>query len=163
MMIFWSFEVKLFVFHCLGPINKGHNICSGCKSCCIDKTDRTLHERTKEHAYAKANKNEQSTINEHLSLCTHCSHIADLFKIDTNSFNSNQFIVSQPDSLPPFRPIVSSVGTYNYNLAQYLGSLLSLHLPSEYSTKDSFTFIEEIKSVSVTDKSLILILYRVYL
>ena len=25
MMIFWSFEVNLFVFHCLGPINKGHN------------------------------------------------------------------------------------------------------------------------------------------
>ena len=24
MMIFWSSEVKLFVFHCLGPISKGH-------------------------------------------------------------------------------------------------------------------------------------------
>ena len=29
-----------------------------------------------------------------------------------------------PGSLPPFKPIVSSIGTYNYNLAQYLGSLL---------------------------------------
>ena len=55
-----------------------------------------------------------------------------------------------PGSLPPFRPIVSSIGTYNYNLAQYLGSLLSPHIRSEYSTKDSFTFIEEIKLVSVT-------------
>ena len=45
--------------------------------------------------YDKGNKNEQSTIYEHLSLCTHYSHIADLFKIDTNSFNSNQFNVSQ--------------------------------------------------------------------
>ena len=60
-----------------------------------------------------------------------------------------------PGSLPPFRPILSSIGTYNYNLAQYLGSLLSPHIPSEYSTKDSFPFIEEIKSVSVTDKFLI--------
>ena len=33
-----------------------------------------------------------------------------------------------PGSLPPFRPIVSSIGTYNYNLAQYLGSLLSPHI-----------------------------------
>ena len=49
-----------------------------------------------------------------------------------------------PGSLPPFRPIVSSIGTYNYNLAQYLGSLLSPHIPSEYSTKDSFTFIDQI-------------------
>ena len=60
-----------------------------------------------------------------------------------------------PGSLPPFRPIVSSIGTYNYNLAQYIDSLLSPHIPSEYSTKGSFTFIEEIKSVSVTDTFLI--------
>ena len=40
------------------------------------------------------NKNEQSAIYEHMSLCTHYSQIADLFKIDTNSFNSNQFNVS---------------------------------------------------------------------
>ena len=70
-------------------------VCPGCKSCYVGKTDCTLHERTKEHAYAKGNKNEQSEIDEHLSLCTHYSHIADLFKIDTNSFNSNQFNVSQ--------------------------------------------------------------------
>ena len=51
--------------------------------------------------------------------------------------------------------MVSSINTYNCNLAQYLGSLLTLHIPSEYSTKDSFTFIEEIKSVSVIEKFLI--------
>ena len=50
---------------------------------------------------------------------------------------------------------MTSIGNYNYILAQYLGSLLSPHIPSEYSTKDSFPFIEEIKSVSVTDKFLI--------
>ena len=55
----------------------------------------------------------------------------------------------------PFRPIASSIGTYNYNLAQYLGSLPSPHIPSKYNKKDSFTFIEEIKSVSVSDKFLI--------
>ena len=60
-----------------------------------------------------------------------------------------------PGSLRPFRPIVSSVVTYNYNLAQYLGSLLSPRIPSEYSTEDSVTFIEEIKSVSVVDRFLI--------
>ena len=63
-------------------------------SCYVGKTDRTLHERAKKHAYAKGNKNKQSAICEHLSLCTHYSHIADLFKTDTNSFNSNQFNVS---------------------------------------------------------------------
>ena len=43
----------------------------------------------------KAQFNEQSAIYEHLSLCTYYSHIADLFKIGTNSFNSNQFNISQ--------------------------------------------------------------------
>ena len=43
-------------------------ICAGCKSCSVGKTDRTLHERTKEHTYAKGKKNEQSAVDEHLSL-----------------------------------------------------------------------------------------------
>ena len=69
--------------------------CPGCKSCYVGKADHTLHERTKDHAYTKVNKNGQSAIYEHLPPCNHYSHIADLFKIDTNSFNSNQFNVSQ--------------------------------------------------------------------
>ena len=60
-------------------------VCPGCKSCFVGKTDRTLHERAKEHAYAKGNKNEQSANYEHLSVFTHYSHTADLFKIDTTS------------------------------------------------------------------------------
>ena len=59
-----------------------------------------------------------------------------------------------PGSLPPFRSIVSSIGTYSYNLAQYLDSLLSPHILSEYSAKHSFTFIEEIKLISVAEKFL---------
>ena len=70
-------------------------VCRGCKSCYSGKTDRTLDERRKEDAYAKSNKSEQSVIYEHLSLCSHYSHIADLFKIDTNSFNRKQFNVLQ--------------------------------------------------------------------
>ena len=33
-------------------------VCPGCKSCYVGKTGRTLHERTKEHAYAEGNDNE---------------------------------------------------------------------------------------------------------
>ncbi|KAL9964557.1 hypothetical protein ACROYT_G028213 [Oculina patagonica] len=33
-----------------------------------------------------------------------------------------------PNSMPPFRPIVSSIGTYNYELAKYLCSLLQPHI-----------------------------------
>ena len=36
------------------------------------------------------------------------------------------------------RPIVSSIDTYNYKLAQYFGSLLSPDIPSNYETKDKY-------------------------
>ena len=49
--------------------------------------------------------------------------------------------------LPPFRPIVSSIGTYNYQLAKYLCNLLIPALSYDHCTKDSFTFAEEIRKV----------------
>ena len=45
--------------------------------------------------------------------------------------------LTDSDSLPKLRPIVSSVGIYNYSLAKYLCNLLSLHLPEQYCTKDT--------------------------
>ena len=42
----------------------------------------------------------------------------------------------------PFRPIVSSVNTYNYNLASYLGSaILQPISTNQYTVKDSFSFV----------------------
>ena len=54
-------------------------------------------------------------------------------------------------SYPPFRPIVSSIGTYNYNLSKYLCSLLTPILPTQHCTKDSFTFEKEITQVSLSN------------
>ena len=70
-------------------------VCPGYKSCYVGKADHTIHERTKEHANTKSNKNGQRAIYENLPSCTHYSHIGKLFKIDTNSFNNNQFNVLQ--------------------------------------------------------------------
>ena len=58
-------------------------------------------------------------------------------------------------SIPPLRPLVSSIDTFNYKLTQYLGSLLSPHIPSNFTIKDSFTFIEEIKQLNTYGKFLI--------
>ena len=64
-------------------------VCPGCSSSYIGKTERTLWERTKEHAYKNNNQKEQSTIYEHLLTREHYNHIADLFNVDNNSFNFN--------------------------------------------------------------------------
>ena len=57
-------------------------------------------------------------------------------------------------SVLPLRPIVSFIDTYNDKLTQYLGSLLSPNIPSNYTTKSSFTFIEEIKQLNTYAKFL---------
>ena len=63
--------------------------------------------------------------------------------------------LTDSDTFPKLRPIVFSVGTYNYNLAKYLRNLLSPHLPEQYCTKDTFTFVEELKRVSLVVKFLV--------
>ena len=58
-----------------------------------------------------------------------------------------------PNSLPPFRPIVSSTGTYNYELAKYLCYLLQPYIPTNYCTQDSFTFVNEIQDIPLSDNN----------
>ena len=48
---------------------------------------------------------------------------------------------SSSDSSPKLRRIVSSIGTFYYNLARFLCGLLSPLVPKYYSCKDTFSFI----------------------
>ena len=66
----------------------------GCSSSYVDKTDRTLFERTEEHAYPSKKKNDQSAIFEHLSTCTHYGHIWDLFNLNINAVHKIKFDVN---------------------------------------------------------------------
>ena len=67
----------------------------------------------------------------------------------------HKFTLVDPISTLKFRPTASSISTYNYNLAKFLCSLLSLHLPSEFSAQDSFTFVKELNQVSLNGKFLV--------
>ena len=58
-------------------------------------------------------------------------------------------------STPPFRPIVSSIGTYNYNLAKLLCNLLEPYNPNDYNASDTFTFVQEINNLPMFGKFLI--------
>ena len=61
----------------------------------------------------------------------------------------------EPNSIPPFRPIVSSIGTYNYELAKYLRILLELHIPSEHCALDTFTCVREINEFPLSGKFMV--------
>ena len=62
---------------------------------------------------------------------------------------------SSNDSFPKFRPIVSSIGTFNYNLARFLCDLLSPLVPNDYSCKDTFSFVSQIKNANLSKKFLV--------
>ena len=54
------------------------------------------------------------------------------------------------DSFPKLYPIVSSIGTFNYNLARFLCHLLSPLVPNDYSCKG--TFVSQIKNTNFSTK-----------
>ena len=51
--------------------------------------------------------------------------------------------------------IVSSTGTFNYNLACFLCDLLSPLDPNDYSCKDTFSFVSQIKNANLSKKCLV--------
>ena len=59
---------------------------------------------------------------------------------------------SSSDFFPKFRPIVSSIGTFNYNLAKYLCDMLSPLIPSEHSCLDTFTFVSQLQQKNFSGK-----------
>ena len=62
---------------------------------------------------------------------------------------------SSSDSFPKLRPIVSSIGTFNCNLARFLCDLLSPLVPNDYSCEDTFSFISPVKNAKLPKKGLI--------
>ena len=62
---------------------------------------------------------------------------------------------SSSDSFPKLCPIVSSIGTFNYNLARFLCDLLSPLVPNDYSCKDTFSVVSEIKNSSLSREFLV--------
>ena len=59
---------------------------------------------------------------------------------------------SSSHSFPKLRPIVSSIGTFNYNLARFLCYLLSSLIPNDYSCIDTFSFVSQIHNANLSKK-----------
>ena len=49
-------------------------------------------------------------------------------------------VITRNDNVPPFRPILSAIGTCSYNLAKFFVRLLKQYTINEYDVKDSFSF-----------------------
>ena len=62
---------------------------------------------------------------------------------------------SSSDSFPKLRPIVSSIGTFNYNHTRLLYDLSSPLVPIDYSCKDTFSFVSQIKNANLCKQFLV--------
>ena len=62
---------------------------------------------------------------------------------------------SSSDSFPKSRPTVSSKNTFNYNLARFICDLCSSLVPNDYSCKDTFSFVYQIKNANLSKKLLV--------
>ena len=62
---------------------------------------------------------------------------------------------SPGDTFPKHHLIVSSIGTFNYDLARFLCELLSPVVPDDYSCKDTFPFVSQIKNANLSGKFLV--------
>ena len=60
------------------------------------------------------------------------------------------------NSFPKIRPMISSTGTFNYNLASVLCDPLSLSVPNDYSCKDTFSSVPQIKNATLSQKNFLL-------
>ena len=62
---------------------------------------------------------------------------------------------SSSDSFPELPLIASSICSFNYNVSRFLCDLLSHLVPNEYSRKDTFSFVSQIKNVNLSQKFLV--------
>ena len=58
-------------------------------------------------------------------------------------------------SPPKLHPIVSCIGTFNYNLIRFLCDLLSPLVTNDYSCKDTSSFVSQIKNANLSKKYLV--------
>ena len=59
------------------------------------------------------------------------------------------------DLFSNLRPIVSSIGPFNYNLVRFFCDLISPLVPNNYSCKDTFSFVLQIKNANLSVKFLV--------
>ena len=57
---------------------------------------------------------------------------------------------SSSDSFRKLRPIVSSIDSFDYNLAPFLCDVLSPLVPNDYSCKDIFSLVSQIKNANLS-------------
>ena len=118
--------------------------------------DPTISREKKLQRYLlKLKKKNAFTEDEYKSLYPVGSNIARIYgtpkihKIDKEVTDTKEIIKKLK-----LRPIISSIGTYNYNLAKYLTGKLAPHMPKKHCVNDTFSFVKDINNLKCNNKYL---------
>ena len=63
--------------------------------------------------------------------------------------------LSLSDTFSKLHPIVSSIGTSNHDFSRFLCNVLSPLVPDDYTCKDNFSFVFQIKNANDSGKFLV--------
>ena len=136
--------------------------------------DRKLYDNTIQELISDTSKFEKLNEDSTLKLETSLKHFLNKLK-QKNFSNENEYDnlypsgsaparvygtpkmykFSSSDSFPKLYPVVSCIGTFNYNLARFLCDLRSPLVPNDYSCKDTFSFVSQIKNANLSKKLLV--------
>ena len=114
----------------------------------LDEEPTLKHEASLQLSFRKFKQKNFFNENEYNKLYPSDSAFARIY--DTPKMHK----LSSSDLFPKLCPIVSSIGTFNHNLACFPCDLLSSLVPSDYSCKDTFSFSSQIKNANLFRKFL---------
>ncbi|CAF3764573.1 unnamed protein product [Rotaria sp. Silwood1] len=151
-------------FHALKSLRNNHNIviCRADKGNCIvildkkdyiEKINQILELKQFKNAKDSSLTEKENSMNEYI-VKLHKDNVIDketYWKIRSTS-SSYATMYGQPKvhkTNYPLRPIISSIGSYNYNLSKYLYQIIKDNRPNQSSSfvKNSFEFVKKITGI----------------
>ena len=143
--------IHLCIYICICKLDKGNGIVVIDKCDYVNKLSNLLSDQSK---FVELTDN--PTLDRERKLQVHLYYLKCRGALDLPTYNKLR--PSGPSGriygLPkvhktdiPMRPIVSSIGTYSYELSKYLVDLLKPLTTNDYNIKDSFLFVNELNSV----------------
>ncbi|CAF3419973.1 unnamed protein product [Rotaria socialis] len=134
--------------------DKGNAIVVMDKKDCIEKTNNILQLKQFQHTTRSLQKEKEEEMNKYLrELYKENTITKELFYSIRSTCSSIACMYGQPKIHKngyPLRPIISSIGSYNYELSKYLAGLIKANRENKSFSyiKDSFDLVKQIREIT---------------
>ena len=148
--------------------DKGNGVCVANRSDYVSKMNDILNDSTKFSKFKSSSRSQKDTfILAEDRLNRQLLKLHNDGKISKDLYTKMRSTGSQPARLyglpkvhksqdnPPYRPILSMPNAYNTNLSKCLNDLLKPHTPKSLELKDSFEFVDSIRSENFSNNYMV--------